>query len=82
MSYAGEALIRELKGTNVLIAYGIDKNANLISADIDVVTMEDNLADVDAIVVTAIYFFDDIKNNLTSKIDCPVISLEDIVYEV
>ncbi len=36
---------------------------------------------VDAIVVTAITFYDEIKEELSRKIDCPIISLEDILYE-
>lgn len=82
MSYAGETLIEELKGTNVEVVYGIDKNAESIYADVDVVTMEDTLGKVDAIVVTAITFFDEIEEKLSEKIDCPIISLEDILYEV
>lgn len=82
MSYVGETLVRELKGTNIRVIYGIDQNANSISADIDVVTMEDDLTEVDVVVVTSIYFFDSIKDKLMSKITCPVISLEDILYEM
>ncbi len=82
MSYAGETLIEELKGTNVEVVYGIDQNADAIYADVDVITMEDTLEDVDAIVVTAITFFDEIEEKLSEKIDCPVLSLEDILYEV
>jgi hypothetical protein len=37
---------------------------------------------VDAIVVTAITFFDEIEEKLSEKIDCPIISLDDILYEV
>jgi hypothetical protein len=50
--------------------------------DVDVVTMDDDLEEVDAIVVTAITFFDEIEEKLSAKIDCPIISLEDILYEV
>lgn len=82
MSYAGEALVRELEGTKVKVAYGIDKNANSISADIDVVTIEDDLTEVDVVVVTAICSFNEIKDKLMSKMPCPVISLEDILYEM
>lgn len=82
MSYVGETLVRELEGTNVQIVYGIDQNANSVSTDIDVVTMEDDLTEVDVVVVTSIYFFNDIKDKLMSKITCPVISLEDILYEM
>lgn len=82
MSYAGETLVNELKGTNVSIAYGIDKKADLIYADVDVVSIDDDMEPVDAVVVTAITFFDEIKEKLSKKYDCPVISLEDVLYEV
>lgn len=82
MSYAGETLIDELRGTGICIKYGIDKNADRIYSDIDIVSMESDLEDVDAVVVTAITFFDEIEAKLSEKIDCPIISLEDILYEV
>lgn len=82
MSYAGETLIEELKGTNIKAAYGIDKNADNIYADIDVFSMEDSLSKVDAVVVTAITFFDEIVEKLSVKLECPIISLEDILYEI
>ena len=66
----------------IQIAYAIDKNANSIYSDINVITMDDNLEDVDAIVVTAITFFDEIEEQLQSKVSCPIISLEDILYEI
>ena len=40
------------------------------------------LETVDAVVVTAITFFDEIEERLSEKVDCPIISLEDILYEV
>lgn len=82
MSYAGETLLEELKGSDIKVCYGIDKNADSIYADIDVVTLDDNLEEVDAVVVTAITFFDEIEEELSEKVDCPIISLEDILYEV
>lgn len=82
MSYVGENLIDELKGSNTTVAYGIDKRADSIYADVGIVSMGDELAEVDAVVVTAITFFDEIKKELSEKFDCPIISLEDILYEV
>lgn len=82
MSYAGETLLDELKNTDIHVAYGIDKNADMIYADINVVTMDDILDDVDAVVVTAVTFFNEIEEALSEKMNCPVISLEDILYEV
>lgn len=81
MSYVGETLINELKGTDIQVAYGIDRNADSIYADVDVVRPEDVRNDVDAVVVTAIAFYDEVEAVLSRNLDCPVISLEDILYE-
>lgn len=82
MSYAGETLLSELKGTDVQVAYGIDKKADGLYSDIDIVSGEDSLEPVDAVVVTAVTFFDEIESNLSEKVTCPIISLEDILYEI
>lgn len=82
MSYAGETLVNELKNSDIDIVYGIDKNADAIYADMNVVTMEDALEKVDAVVVTAITFFDEIERMLSERMDCPIISLEDILYDI
>lgn len=82
MSYAGEALINELKGTTVHVVYGIDQNANGICAQVDVFTINDRLPSVDVVVVTAITFFEEIERSLQGKVNCPILSLDDILYEL
>lgn len=82
MSYAGETLVEELKDTGIDVAYGIDKNADRIFSTVDVISVDDSFAEVDAVIVTAITFFDDIKEMLCGKVDCPIISLEDILFEI
>lgn len=82
MSYAGETLINELKDTGIEVVYGIDKNADVISTDINIVSADDSLEEVDAIVVTAVTFFVEIEGKLRDKVDCPVISLQDVLYGV
>ncbi len=81
MSYVGETLLDELKGTGIEVAYGIDRNAESIYADVDIVTMSDDLQPVDAVVVTAITFYDEIEAQLSQRLDCPIISLEDMLQE-
>lgn len=82
MSYAGETLLNELRNTDIEVVYGIDKNADAIYSDIDVLFLEDELDEVDAIVVTAVSFFEEIKMKLLKKTGCPILSLEDILYAV
>lgn len=82
MKELGERLYDELKDSEIEVKYVIDQNADAIYADVDVFTPEDELEEVDAIVVTAIHYFDEIEEILEQKADCPILSLEDIVYEI
>lgn len=82
MKELGERLCDELKDSEVAVKYAIDKNADTIYSDVDVVTPDDELAPVDVIVVTAITFFDEIEEMLSEKVECPIVSLEDVLYEI
>ena len=82
MHYTGKRLVEELKNTNIQVVCVIDKKAQSIFADIDVITKDDLIPETDVIVVTAISFFDEIENEMKDKVDCPIVSLEDVVYEL
>ena len=82
MSYAGERLLDELKGSGVTVKYGIDQKADEIYSEVNVVSPDDILADVDAVIVTSISFMNEIEERLSSKLSCPILSLEDILYEL
>ncbi len=82
VSYAGEALVNELKDTEINVIYGIDQNADIDCDGIEVVSLENELKKVDAVVVTAITFYDEIKKKLSVKLECPILSLEDILYRL
>lgn len=82
MKELGERLVDELQDSGIKVCYAIDKNADLIYEDVDIVTPDDELKPVDVIVVTAIYYFDEISDMLSEKVNYPVVSLEDIVYEL
>ena len=82
MKELGERLYDELKDSDIKVLYAIDKNADAIYAEVDVLTPDDDLPEVDLIVVTPVHYFDEIEEMLADKVDCPVISIEDVVYEV
>ncbi len=82
MSYLGERLEDELRDSGIKIAYAVDKNAENIYADVEVRDPEDAMDEVDAVIVTSVFFFDEIEEQLENVFDCPIISLEDIVQEV
>ncbi|MEZ3463472.1 MAG: hypothetical protein K1W23_15250 [Lachnospiraceae bacterium] len=82
LNYVGETLMSELENSNVKVMYAVDKNADRIFADVDVLTPDERLPEVDAVIVTPITFFDEIEDCLSEKLDCPILSMEDILYEV
>ena len=82
MSYLGERLLDELKDSGIEVKYAIDKNADNIYADVEIKRLEDDLPKVDAIIVTAVFFYDEIEEELSELVDYPVISLEDVLYGV
>lgn len=82
MSFAGETLLHELENSDVSVVYGIDRNAVAIFSSIDLYTPDEDIPEVDAVVVTTITFFEEVEKMLSGKLRCPIISLEDILYEV
>lgn len=82
MGEIGSRLYTELKNSNVTVLYAIDKNASSSFTDLEVMDIEAKLPKVDAIIVTTVFAYDDICNQLQLKIECPILSLEDIMYEI
>lgn len=83
MSHMGESLVHELRNTDISVEYGIDRNPDESYTDIKVFLPDDEMPKVDVIVVTAVAFFDEIKNMLQKKNnDQMIVSLEDILYEM
>lgn len=75
----GQRLYDELKNTEIEVKYIIDKNINKLQAEIDVYSPDEELPKVDAIVITATYYFDEIEDDLYDVTECPIISLEDVL---
>ncbi len=81
MGEIGTQLLLELKKSNIDILYAIDQNVEEIEG-IPVYKPESNLMEVDAIVVTPFFAFDEIKELIQPKVACRILSLEDIVYGI
>ena len=82
MGEMGNRLYDELKESDIEIKYAIDKNAVNTYSELEVINPEEEFPEVDIIVVTATFAFDEIANAVKGKVVCPVISLEDVVYAV
>lgn len=81
MSEMGYMVLKELEGSSVEIPYCIDRNADNLFAQVDVRRPDEELEVVDAVVVAVVQFYDEVKEDLCRKMDCPIISLSDVVWE-
>lgn len=83
MAELGTRLMEDLEGSSVCVDYGIDRDICCSIGRIDEVYFpEDELPETDVIVVTPYSAFGAIKKGLEEKADCPIISLEDVVWSV
>ena len=79
MSHLGKHLVEELKKSSIEVAYIIDKRSNLTCEDIKEKTLDCELDEVDAIVVTPIMEYEMIAEILRKRLKATIISLEDVV---
>lgn len=82
MGELGNRLYDELKDSAVRIKYAIDENTAGAYSEIEVIAPDENFPEVDAIIVTAVFAYNEIEEKLSGKTNIPIISLEDVVYEV
>jgi hypothetical protein len=79
MGKVGKHLIFELKDSDVDVLYFIDrKSAGDEMNGIPIYAPDDSLTDVDAIIVTAVFDFENIKLQLEKQCKCPIVSLSEI----
>ena len=82
MSYIGERLVDELNNTEIEIVAGIDRNAKGIFANMPMLLPDEDMPEADCMIVTPVFFFDEIKEKMVSKFSNPIISFEDIFYDL
>jgi hypothetical protein len=79
MGELGCRLYEELKDSEIKVSYAIDKESGSIYSELEVCSIEEELQPVDALIVTAVFAFDKIEEELEKIVDFPIISLEDVV---
>lgn len=78
----GKHLMEELKQTEIKVIYGIDQDTLMSHPDIEIKSVDADFPQVDAIVVTATFDYDAIWTKLKEKVDCPIVSLAEVLNEV
>ena len=82
MGYIGEILLGELKNSEVEVLYAIDKGASDKDMGIKVVSPEGELHLVDAIIVTPFNAYETIEEALSQRVDCPILSIDDVIFDM
>ena len=77
----GRLLFKELQSSEIEVKYIIDANADNMYEEIDVVVPEDFAEEVDVIIVTAPFYYDEIYNNMKNRVKCPIVSIVDVIND-
>lgn len=76
----GQHLVEQLQETEVCVGYIIDRDCSFIKKGVlPVYHPDDLLPKTDAIIVTPVWDYPNIKEKLSVKISCPIISLQEII---
>lgn len=79
MGPIGKFLVKELQKKGIKASYAIDQNAEMLYADVPVYSPKDVLPQTDVVIVTAVYYYKQIKDILEDKVKCPIVSLNDFL---
>lgn len=82
MGILGKRLFDELYDSDINITCYIDKKSKKDYNGLSVVNIGDIPLEVDCIIVTPVYYYEEIKVNLSSTTSAKIISLEEIVEEL
>lgn len=81
MGELGARLSEELKNTSIHIAYCMDSKQMYMDTEGNALPEGIEPEHVDAVIVTAVFAYEEIRKSIKNKIACPIISLEDIVFD-
>lgn len=81
MGEIGERLIDELRDSKVRILFCMESDQPYMNADGTKLSEEVDLESVDAIIVTAVFAFQQIEAKLMQTMKCPILSFEDIIFD-
>lgn len=82
MKEMGVLLCNKLRYEGIDVRYAIDKNADEINADIEIVKPTSEMSEVDVIIVTAIHYFNSIYMELHELTEAEIVSIEDVLWSI
>lgn len=81
MGEIGERLIGELRDSKVRILFCMECDQPYMNEDGAKLSEEVDLESLDAIIVTAVFAFQQIEAKLKQTMKCPILSFEDIIFD-
>lgn len=78
MGYLGERLLAALERTDIEVKYVMEQKKNVSYGDTPVRSLDDDLEPVDVIVITPISHYYSIREQLSKKVDCKFVSIEEV----
>ena len=83
MDYRGIRLFHELQDTCVNVKYGIDRNLKARIMGLNICRPDEiKKEEVDAVIITALFSFEEIRKNLEDKGFTQIMGLDDIIYDL
>lgn len=82
MGELGNKLFEEIDHSKIEVKYIIDRYPESNFANVKFVELNNNIEPVDAIIVTPIFDYEQIEQEISEFVDYKVISLEEILYNV
>lgn len=82
MKELGELLLHECKDSDIDVVCIVDKNPNIICDSIKVVRPEEELPEADVMIVTAVFHYSEIEQNMRNRINFQIESLENIIFQM
>ncbi len=79
MQVLGRLVWRDLESSGINVVCGMDRDANILFSDKQILLPGDKLEDVGVIIVTAVASYDEIKSSLELYYSVPIISLKSFV---
>ncbi len=81
MGILGQHLRAALEGSDIVVKYAIDSRKQGNIKEIPVLGLDDEFPEVDVIIVSVVFEFDNIAKDLKKRTHIPVWSLEEILFE-
>ena len=81
IGYLGKRVFAQLQDSDIEILYIVDQNSGSMYCNIPVISLSKDIEQVDAIIVTPVYYHYTIKKNIENVVSYRILSIDDIIRD-